>query len=46
MNSRPILTALFLAGMTGAPITGASAERLNQNSAKANAAFTACMGVP
>jgi len=46
MNSRPIISALLLAGLTGAPITGASAERVKQNSAKANAAFTACMGVP
>ena len=41
MNSRPILTALLLAGLTGAPITGASAERVNQNSAKAKAALEA-----
>jgi hypothetical protein len=42
MNSRHILSALLLAGLTGAPITGASAERVNQNSAKAKAALEAC----
>lgn len=42
MNSRPIISTLVLAGLTGAPITGALAERVNQNSAKAKAALEAC----
>lgn len=41
MNSRYLLGVLFLAGVgLSSP---ASAERMNQNSAKANAAFDACM---
>jgi len=46
MNNRHILTALLLAGMIAAPVSQASAERVKQGSAKANAVFTACMGVP
>lgn len=42
MNSRPILTALLLAGLTLAPLAAASAERVKQGGTKANAAFTAC----
>ena len=42
MNNRHILTALVLAGTIAAPVSQASAERVKQNSAKANAAFEAC----
>lgn len=42
MNNRHILIALVLAGTIAAPVSQASAERVNQNSAKANAAFEAC----
>jgi hypothetical protein len=42
MNRKHILTALALAGMISAPLSQASAERVKQNSAKANAAFEAC----
>jgi len=42
MNRKPILTALVLAVTMAAPVSQASAERVKQGSAKANAAFTAC----
>lgn len=42
MNNRHILTALLLAGTMTVAVSQASAERIKQNSAKANAAFAAC----
>lgn len=42
MKSRFVLAALLLAGTMAVPLGQASAERVNQNSAKANAAFAAC----
>jgi hypothetical protein len=44
MKNSHFFAALLLVGVVGVPATKASAERINQNSAKANKAFDRCEG--
>src|SRR4051795_13601176 len=44
MKSSHFFAALLLAGMLAVPATTASAERIKQNSAKANKTFDRCEG--
>ena len=43
MKSRHYLAALLMVGLLGVPVSKASAERINQNSAKAGRAFDKCL---